>query len=95
MIKAKFRSSKRLRFEDTKRIMSHEIRSKSYGTFEKQAPGFSRQMAISFLSGDNGDRKTTSSNFLPANWIRVSFLKPVNLKKDVVKEWKPGFMNFQ
>ena len=39
MIKAKFRASRRLRFEDTKRIMSHEIRPKSFGTFEKQAPG--------------------------------------------------------
>ena len=38
-ITAKFRASKRLRFEDTKRIMSPEIRPKSFGTFEKQAPG--------------------------------------------------------
>ena len=29
----------RLRFEDTKRIMSPEMRPKSFGTFEKQAPG--------------------------------------------------------
>ena len=29
---------RRLRFEDTKRIMSPEIRPKSFGTFEKQAP---------------------------------------------------------
>ena len=36
---AKFRASRRLRFEDTKRIMSPEIRPKSFGTFEKQAPG--------------------------------------------------------
>ena len=35
---AKFRASERLRFEDTKRIMSPEIRPKSFGTFEKQAP---------------------------------------------------------
>ena len=34
-ISAKCRASRRLRFEDTKRIM----RSKSFGTFEKQAPG--------------------------------------------------------
>ena len=39
-ITAKFRASRRLRFEDTKRIMSPEIRPKSFGTFEKQAPGF-------------------------------------------------------
>ena len=38
-ITAKFRASGRLRFEDTKRIMSPEIRPKSFGTFEKQAPG--------------------------------------------------------
>ena len=38
-ITARFRASKRLRFEDTKRIMSPEIRPKSFGTFEKQAPG--------------------------------------------------------
>jgi len=38
-ITAKFRASRRLRFEDTKRIMSPKIRLKSFGTFEKQAPG--------------------------------------------------------
>ena len=38
-ITAKFRASRRLSFEDTKRIMSPEIRPKSLGTFEKQAPG--------------------------------------------------------
>ena len=38
-IKIKFRASRRLRFEDTKRIMAPEIRPKSFGTFEKQAPG--------------------------------------------------------
>ena len=37
-ITAKFRASRRLRFEDTKRIMLPEIRQKSFGTFEKQAP---------------------------------------------------------
>ena len=37
-ITAKFRASRRLRFEDSKRIMSPEIRPKSFGTFEKQAP---------------------------------------------------------
>ena len=39
-ITAKFRASRRLRFEDTKRIISPEIRPKSLGTFEKQAPVF-------------------------------------------------------
>ena len=38
-ITAKFRASRRHRFEDTKRIMSPEIHPKSFGTFEKQAPG--------------------------------------------------------
>ena len=36
-ITAKFRASRRLHFEDTKRIMSPEIRPKSFVTFEKQA----------------------------------------------------------
>ena len=38
-ITAKFRASRRLRLEDTKKIMSPEIRPKSLGTFEKRAPG--------------------------------------------------------
>ena len=38
-ITAKFRASRRLRFEDTKRIMLPEIRPKSFGAFEKQTPG--------------------------------------------------------
>ena len=38
-ITAKFRASRRLSFEDTKRIVSPEMRPKSFGTFEKQAPG--------------------------------------------------------
>ena len=38
-ITAKFRASRRLRFEDTKRIMLPEIRPKRFGAFEKQAPG--------------------------------------------------------
>ena len=41
-ITAKFRASRRLRFEDTKRIVSPEIRPKSFGTFEKQAPALAR-----------------------------------------------------
>ena len=36
---AKFRASRRLRFADTKRIMSPEMSPKSFGPFEKQAPG--------------------------------------------------------
>ena len=38
-ITSKFRASRRHRFEDTKRNMSPEIRPKSFGSFEKQAPG--------------------------------------------------------
>ena len=37
-ITAKFRASRRLRFEDTKRYMSPAMRPKSFGTFEKRAP---------------------------------------------------------
>ena len=38
-ITSKFRASRRLCFEDTKRIMSPEMRPESFGTFEKRAPG--------------------------------------------------------
>ena len=38
-ITAKFCASRRLRFEDTKRIMSPEMRPKSFGTFEKWGSG--------------------------------------------------------
>ena len=38
-ITAKFRASRRLRFKDTKRIMSSDIRPKSLWTLEKRAPG--------------------------------------------------------
>ena len=38
-ITAKFRALRRLRFEETKRTMSHEMRPKSFGSFEKRAPG--------------------------------------------------------
>ena len=38
-ITAKFCASRRLRFEDTKSTMSPEMLPKSFGTFEKQAPG--------------------------------------------------------
>ena len=37
-IGAKFRASRRLHFEDTKRTISPEMRPKSLGTFEKRAP---------------------------------------------------------
>ena len=41
---AKFRASRRLRFADTKRIMSPEMSPKSFGTFEKQAPCLERRL---------------------------------------------------
>ena len=37
-INGKFRASRSLRFEDTKRIMSPEMRPKSFATFEKRVP---------------------------------------------------------
>ena len=37
-ITVKFRASRGLRFEDTKRIMLPEMRPKSFETFEKRAP---------------------------------------------------------
>ena len=37
-IAAKCRASRRLRFEDTKRIMSSEMCPRSFGTFEKRFP---------------------------------------------------------
>ena len=43
-ITAKLCASRRLRFEDTKRIMSPELYPKSFGTFEKRAPGPSSSM---------------------------------------------------
>ena len=39
-IKIKITAKLRLRFEDTKRITSPEMCPKSFGTFEKRAPGF-------------------------------------------------------
>ena len=38
-IGVKFRASRRFGFEDTKRTMLPEMRSKRLGTFEKRAPG--------------------------------------------------------
>ena len=47
-ITAKFRASKRLCFEDTNRISRPEMRPKSFGTFEKQAPGLRRNRPLNF-----------------------------------------------
>ena len=52
-ITVKFRASRRLRFEDTKRIMLPEMRPKTLGIFEKQAPGSLRSE-----DGDGSDRVT-------------------------------------
>jgi len=49
-ITAKFRASRRLGFEDTKRIMSLEMRPKSFGTFEKRAPGLKFSDIRTFIS---------------------------------------------
>ena len=53
-ITAKFRASRRLCFEDTKRIMSIEEHPKSFGTFKKRAPGES-------LLGDYKEGRTGGS----------------------------------
>ena len=48
---ATFRGSRRHHFEGTKRIMSPYMRPKSFGTFEKQAPGYlSGRVALGFKS---------------------------------------------
>ena len=49
-ITAAFRASRRLRFEDKKRIMSPEMPPKSFGTFEKRAPGFESRSGLSFAT---------------------------------------------
>ena len=59
-ITSKFRALRRLRFEDTKRIMSPEMRPKSFGTFEKQAPGLNCfNVTVSGVTG-LGERKDQS-----------------------------------
>ena len=42
-ITAKFRVSRRLRFDDTKRIMSPEMLPEKIRTFEKRAPDYSKE----------------------------------------------------
>ena len=53
-ITAKFRASRRLRFEDTKRIMSPEIRPKSFGTFKKRAPDVRQPALVSVADACQG-----------------------------------------
>ena len=45
-ITLKFRASSRLRFEDIKRIMSPEMRPKSFETFEKRAKTYVDEMRL-------------------------------------------------
>ena len=57
-ITAKFRASRHPRFEDTKRIMSTEIRPKSFGTFEERVPKSSfHRPVVCWLSYDGGFKK--------------------------------------
>ena len=48
-ITSKFRASRRVCFKDTKRIMSPKMRPKSFGTFEKQAPGLSAEARLGLI----------------------------------------------
>ena len=45
-ITVRFRASRRLRFDDTKRIMSPEMSPKSFGSFEKRDPGIKLACAV-------------------------------------------------
>ena len=53
-VTAKFRATRRLRFENTKKIMSSEMRPKSFGAFEKLGPAiYGNLRAPVKLTGDN------------------------------------------
>ena len=58
---AKFRAPRRLRFQDTKRVMSLEMRTKISGTFEKQAPGI-RLVSLRMFTLD----KLKSNKLMPS-----------------------------
>ena len=63
IITAKFCASGRHRFEDTKRIMSPEMRPKSLGTFEKRAPGeCSHHCAIPASRDDDVETSAFNAN---------------------------------
>ena len=49
-ITVKFSASRRLHFQDTKRIMSPKMRTKSFGTFEKRAPGLDSEFQATCVS---------------------------------------------
>ena len=59
---AKFCASRRLRFEDTKRIMSPEKRPKSFGTFEKWVPGRKCWDSSRQTTSQETSLKTTTRN---------------------------------
>ena len=61
-ITAKFRASRRLRFEDTKRIMSPEMRPKTFGTFEKQAPDLHSMSPTALQYNLNNELYVTSQS---------------------------------
>ena len=65
-ITAKFRASRRLHFEDRKRIMSPDLRPKSFGTFEKQAPGARFSKVPRTFRARKAIRKTTTRLFCKA-----------------------------
>ena len=63
-ITATFRASKCLCFEDIKRISPPEMRPKSFGTFEKRAPGVGLRSTDSLRAGSQSLTKLDSSNFV-------------------------------
>ena len=73
-ITATFRASRRLSFEDTKRIMSPEMRPKSLGTFEKQAPG-SKTSIYSFFGARGIDRNGASARVFKKNFYLMTSLR--------------------
>ena len=81
-ITAKFRASRRLCFEDTKRIMSPEISPKSFGTYEKQAPG---HLFLSPLTSDVNNRHSFLLFFIFSVFlICISFFTEFVITTNVV-----------
>ena len=72
IIIVKFRASRGLRFEDTKRIMSPEIRPKSFGTFKKQA---SDQVLNPYLSTEAEPPTTAAMGLCIILYIVLFFIK--------------------
>ena len=67
-ITAKFRALRSLRFEDTKRTMSPEMRPKSFGTFEKRAAGLRCDIRSGFNISDN-DIQLLLRNLMTENCV--------------------------